>query len=300
MPSAETKGRSRKLYWVQADALHGGEAEREGETAETLAALDASVARRGILQPILIDSLAEARRTIIAGRRRWRAAVRAGHSHVPCYVADDLAPRERQLAEYEENACRLDLTPSEAARVMAQLRPLLEAEARERQEASRPKTGQKIGAKQPRAQGAPKLGAPSGKHRGEVRSQLGKAVGLGPETVRKIEAIQRAAEANPKVYGCLLKLMDQASVDAAYQQLRAWQGADDASRASAIEPSASPPGPPATVKRVEELADELLALLRALATHGDGMSDEAVRRLVDALEPVAGQYRALADLLATL
>ena len=60
---------------------------------EGLVELAASIASMGVLQPILVRQTGEGTYELIAGERRWRAAMRAGMTTVPAVVrtSDDLA-----------------------------------------------------------------------------------------------------------------------------------------------------------------------------------------------------------------
>jgi len=78
--------------------------------------LTASVARQGILQPILVrphDSLF-GHFQIVAGERRWRAAHAAGLTEVPCLVRA-LSDKDAMAAALVENLQRQDLNPIEEA-----------------------------------------------------------------------------------------------------------------------------------------------------------------------------------------
>ena len=83
---------------------------------DALAELSASIAVKGILQPILVrpDPAAESHFQIIAGERRWRAAQQAGVHDVPVVVRqfDDTAVLEIALIE---NVQRADLDAIEEA-----------------------------------------------------------------------------------------------------------------------------------------------------------------------------------------
>ncbi|MEC8794057.1 MAG: ParB/RepB/Spo0J family partition protein [Pseudomonadota bacterium] len=83
---------------------------------DALAELSASIAAKGILQPILVrpDPAAEGDFQIIAGERRWRAAQQAGVHDVPVVVRqlDDTAVLEIALIE---NIQRADLDAIEEA-----------------------------------------------------------------------------------------------------------------------------------------------------------------------------------------
>jgi len=82
-----------------------------------LDALSASLSTHGLLQPIVVRPNG-GRYQIIAGERRFRAAVRAGWSDVPVHV---LNVDDRQMAELAltENLQRKDLNPLEKAAAFA-------------------------------------------------------------------------------------------------------------------------------------------------------------------------------------
>lgn len=78
--------------------------------------LAASIARMGILQPILIRPAGQAGRyEVISGHRRLQAAAQAGLEQVPCRLCD---VNDEQVAEIQivENLQRKDLSPMEEAR----------------------------------------------------------------------------------------------------------------------------------------------------------------------------------------
>ena len=87
---------------------------------EALAALTASVAELGVLQPVLVRELGEDRFELIAGERRWRAAKRAGLPSIPVVVrtVDEVLSLEQALVE---NLHREDLNPLEEAAAYQQL-----------------------------------------------------------------------------------------------------------------------------------------------------------------------------------
>ena len=80
---------------------------------DELVELTESLQQHGLMQPVVLRRLGD-RFQLIAGERRWRAATRAGWTHVPAVVreADD-----RQVAELTivENLQRKDLGPLEKA-----------------------------------------------------------------------------------------------------------------------------------------------------------------------------------------
>jgi ParB family chromosome partitioning protein len=80
---------------------------------DSLAELAASIARHGVLQPILVRAL-DSGYQIIAGERRWRAAQRAQLHLIPALVRDDGAAATAEIALIE-NIQREDLNAIEEA-----------------------------------------------------------------------------------------------------------------------------------------------------------------------------------------
>lgn len=82
--------------------------------ADSLEELAASITSQGIIQPILVRSVADDQYEIIAGERRWRAAQIAQLDEVPVLVRD--IPDEATLAvALIENIQRENLNPVEEA-----------------------------------------------------------------------------------------------------------------------------------------------------------------------------------------
>ena len=75
-----------------------------------------SIRTNGVIQPIVVRKIGETFH-IIAGERRWRAAMKAGLLRVPVVVRDVAAGQERSLLEMAliENIQREDLNPIEEA-----------------------------------------------------------------------------------------------------------------------------------------------------------------------------------------
>ena len=86
-----------------------------------IAELVISVQEKGILEPLLVRALEDGTYEIIAGERRYRAALEAGLSRIPCIEldVDDRGCLEISLVE---NIQRRNLTPFEEADAIAQLR----------------------------------------------------------------------------------------------------------------------------------------------------------------------------------
>ncbi|HSK68800.1 MAG TPA: ParB/RepB/Spo0J family partition protein [Candidatus Limnocylindria bacterium] len=93
----------------------------------------------GVLQPLLVSPEGE-RYRIIAGERRFRAAMLAGLDRVPVLVRT-LGEQQRRLATLTENLQRVDLNPIEAAqavRILIDEDRLTQEEAARRLGKSRP------------------------------------------------------------------------------------------------------------------------------------------------------------------
>ena len=179
-----------------------------------------SLKRVGMLHPII---LSDRKGTIVAGTGRLAAAKRAGMERVPVLIRPDLAdPARRLLARYAENAHRKPLTPNEAATAIAQLKPILEAEAAKRQKVhggTAPGRKANTGGKLPPVK------------RPKVRKQLAAATGLGERTVGKLDAIREAGERDPATFGHLVALAERTSIDAAHREMQRLQGHDKANQA---------------------------------------------------------------------
>ena len=72
---------------------------RKDFNEEALAELENSIREYGVLQPLLVRPMSDGSYKIVAGERRWRAAMAAGLSEVPVVI--------RSLTEQE--ACAISL-----------------------------------------------------------------------------------------------------------------------------------------------------------------------------------------------
>ncbi len=107
---------------------------------EGIAELAASIARLGVLQPLLVTPLADGRYMLVSGERRLRAARQAGLASVPVVIRD---VDDRELLEMAlvENLQREDLDPIEEAngyRELVETFDLTQADVAERVGRSRP------------------------------------------------------------------------------------------------------------------------------------------------------------------
>jgi ParB family chromosome partitioning protein len=106
-PGTETIGRLIPVEEIDANP------DQPRQTLGDLAELTASVREKGILEPLLVRRMS-GRYQIIAGERRYRAAVDAGLSELPCIVRESSDAETMELALIE-NLQRKDLTPFEEA-----------------------------------------------------------------------------------------------------------------------------------------------------------------------------------------
>lgn len=94
---------------------------RKDFPAESLAELALSIREQGIVQPIVVVARGE-RFEIIAGERRWRAALQAGLATVPVVVREKATDRDLLEIALVENLQREDLNALEAAAAYARLK----------------------------------------------------------------------------------------------------------------------------------------------------------------------------------
>jgi ParB family chromosome partitioning protein len=81
---------------------------------EDLQDLASSIRQHGIVQPVVVRTIADGKLEIIAGERRWRAAQLAGLNEIPVLVRDVDDRTALELA-IVENVQRADLNPLEEA-----------------------------------------------------------------------------------------------------------------------------------------------------------------------------------------
>lgn len=87
---------------------------------DALDELAASIAQRGVIQPVIVRPLADGAYQLVAGERRWRAAQRAQLHEIPAIIRD-LSEREVMALALIENLQREDLNPIEEARAYHRL-----------------------------------------------------------------------------------------------------------------------------------------------------------------------------------
>lgn len=82
--------------------------------------LAASIAQRGVIQPVIVRQIEAGRYQLVAGERRWRAAQKARLHEIPALVRD-LDEREVMALALIENLQREDLNPVEEGRAYQRL-----------------------------------------------------------------------------------------------------------------------------------------------------------------------------------
>ncbi len=87
---------------------------------KTLEELAASIAKRGVIQPIIVRPRGGGKYQLVAGERRWRAAQKARLHEIPALVRN-LDDREVMALALIENLQREDLNPVEEARAYQRL-----------------------------------------------------------------------------------------------------------------------------------------------------------------------------------
>ena len=85
--------------------------------------LAASIAARGVIQPVIVRPLAGGKYQLVAGERRWRAAQKTQLHEIPALIRD-LSERDVMALALIENIQREDLNPVEEARAYQRLSEL--------------------------------------------------------------------------------------------------------------------------------------------------------------------------------
>ena len=104
---------------VAAIEAHPDQPRRRFDEA-ALEELAASIATRGVIQPIIVRPLGQGRYQLVAGERRWRAAQRAQLHEIPALIRD-LSEADVTALALIENLQREDLNPVEEARAYQRL-----------------------------------------------------------------------------------------------------------------------------------------------------------------------------------
>ena len=87
---------------------------------DALAELAASIASRGVIQPVIVRPMPRGKYQLVAGERRWRASQKAQLHEIPAIIRD-LEERDVMAIALIENIQREDLNPIEEARAYQRL-----------------------------------------------------------------------------------------------------------------------------------------------------------------------------------
>ncbi len=98
---------------------HPGQPRRKFDEA-ALDELAASIAARGVIQPVIVTPYGQGQYRLVAGERRWRAAQKAQVHEIPALIRE-LNERDVTALALIENLQREDLNPIEEARAYHRL-----------------------------------------------------------------------------------------------------------------------------------------------------------------------------------
>jgi len=113
--SPETTHRSTGVKVIPVDRIEPNpENPRLSFDTITLDELAASIREHGVLQPILVRPVGENHFQVVAGERRWRASIIAGHATIPALV-EDIDDDTALEISIIENLQREDISPLDEA-----------------------------------------------------------------------------------------------------------------------------------------------------------------------------------------
>ncbi len=109
------------LREIPVEFIHPGKYQPRHEMdADTLSDLAESIKTQGVIQPIVVRTVATDNYEIIAGERRWRATQQAGLDKIPVIVRD-VSDESAVAMSLIENIQREDLNPMEEAAALQRL-----------------------------------------------------------------------------------------------------------------------------------------------------------------------------------
>lgn len=104
-----------EFIYLPIDSLQAGQYQpRQDFNDAALQELAQSIASQGLIEPLVVRSIAKQRFEIIAGERRWRAAKLAGLQEIPCLVGE-YSDKQACALTLIENIQRQDLNLIEEA-----------------------------------------------------------------------------------------------------------------------------------------------------------------------------------------
>lgn len=122
IPGGESSPEGTGILYIAVNSIEANPRQpRVALDPEELASLSASIREHGVLQPLIVmPGDQPGVYVLIAGERRWRAAVQAGLETVPAMVRQASEQQKLEIALIE-NLQRTDLTPLEMAEAFRQL-----------------------------------------------------------------------------------------------------------------------------------------------------------------------------------
>lgn len=127
MTGADAARSADKFLYIPLELIEIVRDERQRAKIVT-SSLRESIAKRGVLQAIIVEELPEGAARpyrLIAGERRLTASIELGYAGIPARLLSDLTPSEAQLIELEENIKREDLPWQDLVRAIGKIHRLL-------------------------------------------------------------------------------------------------------------------------------------------------------------------------------
>lgn len=172
--------------------------DRLRENLGDLTELAASIEKRGLLHPVVIDM----DNRLVAGERRLESCKLLGWTEIDA-TRIEFDAEGAFLAQSEENVLRKPFAPSEKYRIAKRIEPMIAGGAE-----GRMKSG--------------KTGAVGSRSARESRAKIAAAVGTSRESLRKITVVMDAFESDPKAYQAIVDRMDASgNVSQAFRELKA-------------------------------------------------------------------------------
>lgn len=108
------------LYLDIDRVMPGTQQPRKFFNEHSLQELSASIKEKGVLQPVIVSRTGDGTFNLIAGERRWRAAILAGLKKIPALIKNVASKDSLEIALIE-NIQREDLNPIETAEAFQRL-----------------------------------------------------------------------------------------------------------------------------------------------------------------------------------
>lgn len=201
--------------------------------------LAADIKQNGLLEAVVRD-----RGLILDGRNRLLACEIAKVS--PRFTEWDGSGGSPTIYVISKNLRRRHLTDSQRGAIGAKLMPMLQGEAKKRQEASRAVPGEKVGCKVP-------VNSP-GPWKGEARQIAAETVQVGEQLVQRAVVVQRS---DPAAFERIER--GESTVNAEYGRLR---------KIEAPPPPPPPPAAPPNKRLAEREAAHLRRMIEGLSVIG--------------------------------